>query len=463
MPVRLRITFLFSILVFIILSLMCAGIYYFSYTARLNTIKTRLMNRGMTTARMLSQREIFDRELVRQIDSLTTISLVNKTVQAYGYGNRRIYTYSDVLGDTLALNSSLLANARLKESIFFTLGKKEAVAYHYVDARSDIVVVTAAEDVDGMASLQNLAKILIVSFLVGNIFVWVIGYLFSTGLLRPVRRIAEDVAEISAQNLARRIETGKTRDEWNHLATTLNELLNRLQESFELQQRFISNASHELSTPLTSISSQLEVSLQRERAAGDYRKIMKSIYQDVQHMGKLTQTLLEFAKASGTPAGLEINLLRMDEMILHLPAEIMKLNSSWSVKLEFDNMPDDEEKLLVFGNETLLLTAIKNIVINACKYSENHNAAVKLTVSDHHILIEVSDRGPGIPQDQLEHIFQPFYRVDETRATGGFGLGLSLAERIIKLHKGIITVRSEEGSGTIFLISLPAAHLLKSF
>ena len=109
MPVRLRITFLFSILVFIILGFVCAGIYYFSYTARLNTIKTRLLNRGMTTARLLTQREIFDRELVRQIDSLTTISLVNKTVQAYGFGNRRIYTYSDVIGDTLVINNSLLA------------------------------------------------------------------------------------------------------------------------------------------------------------------------------------------------------------------------------------------------------------------------------------------------------------------------------------------------------------------
>src|SRR5205814_165658 len=131
-------------------------------------------------------------------------------------------------------------------------------------------------DVDAKESLRTLLKILFISFLVGNIFVLVTGYLFSAGLLRPVKKIAEDVAEISAQNLARRIETGKTKDEWYHLANTLNELLNRLQESFELQQRFISNASHELSTPLTSISSQLEVSLQRERDAAEYRKIIES-------------------------------------------------------------------------------------------------------------------------------------------------------------------------------------------
>jgi signal transduction histidine kinase len=421
------------------------------------------MNRGITTARLLSQRGIFDRDEIRRIDSLTTISLVNKTVQAYGQNNRRIYTYSDVVDDTLTIKPDILENTRAKGNVFFIQGRKEAVAYHYTDPQSDMVVITAAEDEDGKASLRNLFKILLVSFLVGNILVLVTGYFFSRGLLGPVRKIAEDVAEISAQNLARRIETGKTKDEWYHLAYTLNQLLNRLQESFDLQQRFISNASHELSTPLTSISSQLEVSLQRERDASEYRKTIQSIYQDVQHMGKLTQTLLEFAKASGSPGGLEINLLRIDEIILGLPSEINKLNSAYTVKVEFENMPEEEEKLLVFGNETLLLTATKNIVINACKYSENHNAVVKLSVSDHHVLIEVSDTGPGIPREQQEHIFQPFYRVDETRTAGGFGLGLSLAERIIKLHKGTISVQSEEGVGTRFLISLPAAHLLKEF
>jgi two-component system, OmpR family, sensor histidine kinase ArlS len=99
-----------------------------------------------------------------------------------------------------------------------------------------------------------------------------------------------------------------------------------LQESFELQRRFISNASHELSTPLTSISSQLEVAFQRDREASEYRQTMQSIYQDVSNMSKLTKTLLEFAKASGDPGGIEIHLVRLDEIILRIPAELSKVN-----------------------------------------------------------------------------------------------------------------------------------------
>ena len=462
MPVRLRITFIFTLLVFIILSIVCTGIYYFSYTARIENIKKRLTNRAITTARLLSQKEIFDQRLVQRIDSLTTIALKKKVVQAYDYSNRKIYSYSDIAGDTLTIKEHVFNDARLKGDLYFTERGKEAVAYHYVDNQSRIVIISAGEDVDGKETLDRLLNILLVSFLIGNILVLVGGYLFSGGLVQPIKKITGDVAEISAQNLARRIHTGPTKDEWYQLSHTLNELLDRLQKSFELQRRFISNASHELSTPLTSISSQLEVSLQKERSAEDYRKVMESIYQDVRHMSNLTQTLLEFAKASGNTGGLEINLVRIDEILLQLPAEIVKINSAYSILLEFDNLPEDEKNLLVFGNETLLLTAIKNIVINACKYSSNHQAIVHLQMQDENLLITVEDKGYGIPEEELAKIFQPFYRVDEARSTGGFGLGLSLAERIIKLHKGTIKVESDQGKGTRFFLQLPAARSLSS-
>jgi two-component system, OmpR family, sensor histidine kinase ArlS len=462
MPVRLRITLLFSLFAFIILSIVCGGIYYFSYQTRLNAIKSRLTNRAITTARLLSQREIFDKEVVRQIDSLTTISLQRKIVQAYDYQNSKVYSYSDSPDDSMSIDADILDNARVNGSYYFKAQNREAIAYHYVDNNARMVIVTAAEDVEGHRNLASLLKILLVSFFVGIVFVLVSGYFFSRSLMQPIKKISRDVMEISAQNLARRIKTTTSKDEWNQLAQTLNELLNRLQESFELQRRFISNASHELSTPLTSISSQLEVSLQRERTANEYRTVMHSIHQDVQHMSKLTQTLLEFAKASGNKGGLEIELIRIDEVIMRLPAEVVKSNPDYTVHLLFEDLPENEDSLLVFGNETLLLTAIKNIVINACKYSSDHLAKVDLKMQDNQLVILVKDKGPGIPKDKVSTIFQPFYRLEENSNTEGFGLGLSLADRIIKLHKGSINVSSEIEQGTIFTISLPSAGTLKS-
>ncbi|HXD79374.1 MAG TPA: HAMP domain-containing sensor histidine kinase [Puia sp.] len=463
MPVKIRITLLFTLLAWAILTLVCGSVYYFSYTNRIKDIQTRLANRAITTGQLLSQGNIFDRSLIRRIDSSTSVAMRDKVVEAYDAADRRIYRYSDNAVDTIGTDRGVIDRARVDKSpVYFKQGGKDAIAFYYLDDKACFVIVAAAYDEAGNDKLRHLRLVLTLSF-VGGILISVIGgYLFSISLLRPLRRISDEVNEISARNLARRIRSGRAsfKDEWHYLSETLNQLLNRLQESFEIQGRFIANASHELSTPLTSVSSQLEVALQRVRSVEEYRQVIQSVYQDVQQLNKLTQTLLEFARASGTAAGLEIDLVRVDEILLRLPGEISKTNPQYSVTLDFDRLPEAEEALLVFGNEELLFTAIKNIVSNACKYSDDHSATVRLAVLGKEIRIDIEDRGRGIPESEWENIFQPFYRTEEGHAIPGFGLGLSLARRIIQLHKGWIQVESAVGNGSVFYVRLPTAGSL---
>jgi two-component system sensor histidine kinase ArlS len=457
MPIRLRIAFLYFAIVFVILGIVCSTIYYFSYHYRLDNIKARLATRSLNTARLLSRKETFNSSLVLQIDSLRTVLYKNNILEAYTTDFKKIYSFRDQSNEEIPVSREILREAMAKGRVYFTLPGKEALALNYQDERVHLIMVAAGNDVEGWANLRSLGRLLLIAFLIGNGLVLLSGYFFAYSLLQPIRNISRDVAEISAQNLARRIQAGHPRDEWSQLANTLNELLNRLQDSFEMQRRFISNASHELSTPLTSISSQLEVALQREREAGEYRQVMRSIYQDVQHMSKLTQTLLAFAKASGNPGGLDIQLIRVDEILLRLPAEIIKANSKYSMQLHFEDLPDEASQLLVYGNETLLFTAFKNITLNACKYSWNQQARVCLRTTDNRIEVEIADEGIGIRPEHVDQIFQPFYRVEEN-LQGGFGLGLSLASRIIGLHKGHINVDSVPGKGTTFSMTLPAAY-----
>jgi signal transduction histidine kinase len=400
--------------------------------------------------------------MLRQIDSLTSVSLKDKIVQIFDENNQRVYSYSDQPNDGLPVDKNMLHGLDSNQRHYFRSGDKEAIAYRYAERNNDIFVVSAANDENGKQNLVHLRNILMLSFFWGIIVTLLAGYFFSGKLLMPIKKIANDVSEISVQNLARRISTGQVKDEWYGLAQTFNELLDQLQEGFELQRRFIANASHELSTPLTSISSQLEVTLENERTPDDYRNVIKSVYHDVSQMGKLTHTLLEFARASGNKGGLEINLIRIDEILLRLPAEVTKLNKEYSVILEFADLPENEERLLVFGNEALLLTAIKNIALNSCKYSENKQAIIWLTIEEGKIVISIKDNGIGIPEYEIENIFQPFYRLEENKGQIGFGLGLSMAQRIIKLHKGSLSVKSTVGEGTIFIIILsPAANISK--
>ncbi len=455
MHARLKITLLFTLLFFLLLSIICGYIYYASYTQRIETIKTQLTNRALTVSHMLGRNDASGLKQMNKMDSISGISLKNKTVQAYNYLNEKIHTYSDNIADTIPVSNDVLEKSRVNNIVFFNAGEKD-VAVCYDDANR-IVILAAAYDEQGKKNLQHIIFFLGLSFVAGVLLAFTFGYFFSASLLRPIRKIADEVTTISAQSLTHRLKSGSSNDEWNYLTETLNELLNRLQESFEIQRRFISAASHELSTPLTSISSQLEVSLQRERMPGDYRLVMQSVYQDVRQLSKLTQTLLEFATISGTAGGIELNLIRIDEVLMLLPGEMTKMDKGYLVKLEFDELPEEEDRLLVFGNAELLFTAIKNVVSNACKYSNNRQANVKLSVDKSVIIIAVKDDGKGIPEHELQNIFQPFYRTEDSRQTTGFGVGLPLVNRIIKLHKGHIKVSSVIGKGTVFNIQLPVA------
>lgn len=459
MPVKLRITLLFTAIAILLLAIVCGTTYYISYGNRQASIKTRLENRAITTARLLSRSETFDREVLRKIDSLTASALKQKTVQAYDLTGKRIYFFSDSYADTIKANLEMLGKALKNGSTYFSSEKQDVITYHFKESGQNIILLSAAYDELGWNNLKDLEFVLAISSVIGVIIAFMSGYFFSGRLLSPIARITKQVNEISAQNLTSRIPTGVVKDEWYELTNTLNNLLNRLQESFETQRRFVSNASHELSTPLTSISSQLQVYLQKDREPEEYKKVMQSVYQDVQHMSQLTKTLLELAKTSGDAGGLELNMVRIDEVILRLPAELQKINPSFSVVLSFHDLPDDEHALFVFGNEELLSTALKNIAANACKYSDNKQAEITLTAKYRIVEIKIADKGKGIQEEDLKKIFEPFYRSEKLQNTEGFGLGLALALKIVKIHKGSIDVESELNKGSSFIIHLPTNNV----
>jgi two-component system, OmpR family, sensor histidine kinase ArlS len=459
MPIRLRIATFFTGLFVLLLGIVCLSIYYFSSLSRLENVKTRLINRAITTDRMLTHDSTIDKAMMHRIDSLTAMALKQKAVQVYNVNNQLDYFYADTSGDSMEVSPSALAAARRSGRHYFYKNDREAVAYSDVSQANGIVIVSVGVDEDGRLNMDKLRTILIFSFIGVVPLAFAGGYFFSAGLLKPVKRIANEVKEISVYNLERRIPEGDIKDEWQLLASTLNELLDRLKDSFELQRRFISNASHELSTPLTLISSQLEIYLQRDRTEEAYRQAMSQILKDVQHMNSLVQALLQFATASGNPGGLHIGPVRIDEVLMQLPGDAAARDAQHSVSLDFGALPEEDDNLLVLGNETLLFTAIMNIVSNACKYSSDHHAAVSLEVTDTSFIIRIKDQGIGMDAGELEHIFQPFYRIGQEAGAKGFGLGLSLANRIIKLHKGNVSVSSVPGSGTTFTVVLPAGEV----
>lgn len=454
MKIRHKITLLFAFLVTAILLLVSFSVYYFTELDRKEVFSKRLQSRASYNAQIFSLIGDSSTALLDRINTSSSGLLPQKSVGIYNIQGQSLYRFDADTMASIVLSQEIINETLANGESFFRIGEREALAYFYPEKEKPRIIAVAAYDEDGSIRLKQLRQIFLISLLIGILLSLFVGYIFSSQLLFPLAQIIREVNDISSQNLSTRINAGKSQDEMNQLANTFNDLLNRLHESFTTQRRFISNASHELSTPLTSISSQLQVTLQRERSVEEYRQVMQSVQEDVQQMLQLTKSLLEIAK-TGSQGSIELNEVRIDEVLFKVMADIRKISSSYKVELNFGDLPDDDNSFLVFGNSDLLYISIKNIVENGCKFSVDHTSLVDLSFHNKEIIIEVRNKGDVIADNETEHIFQPFYRSPSSSKIPGFGLGLALARRIAGLHKGSIQVVSDKETGTAFTIRLP--------
>ncbi len=449
MKSRHKITLLFTLLVTAILLVVSCTVYYFASLERKSVFSKRLKGRANNNVQIFSYTTDTNRAILNRINVSTMELLPRKSVEIYNLRGELLYQYKTKEGP-IDLSQKVIGETISNGEYFYRKDQREVLSSFYPDEA--LIVAVAAYDEDGWKQLHELKQIFLLSLLVGATIALVAGHIFSKQLLRPVAQIIKEVNDISTHNLSLRIKSGNTQDELNQLANTFNELLDRIQESFTSQRRFISNASHELSTPLTSISSQLQVTLQRDRTPEEYRQVMQSVQDDVMHMRALTKSLLDIAR-TGTHGSIELNEMRVDEVLFKVMADIRKVNQEYDVELNFNE--GDESNFVVFGNSDLLYIAVKNVVENGCKYSGDHTSRVSLFFKAGFTIIEVKSFSRGISNDEKEQIFQPFYRSVNAAGTSGFGLGLALAKHIVGLHKGTINMEKEASDEIVFTITLP--------
>lgn len=454
MQIRYRITLMYTMIVTIIVLLLCFSIYFFSYENRNSQFNNRLAQKAIGVSELLWTYNVAP-ELIKDINHTSPSALAHKCIIVYDDHFQSIFNYYDQKSDSVSIPVSILKRSINRKPHFFKINHKDAVSIWLNRHGKDYIFVVAAYDEDRADWLPKLRLILFSSFIISISIVIISGYFFSVNLVRAISILKEKIDHISSKEFSPRLTTGSGKDELQRLAITINNLLDRLQSSFDTQRGFIDNASHELSTPLASIGSQLDVVLQKERTNEEYRAVLKSVKDDVRRLGFLVRSLLEIAKISGSAKGIELAVVRIDELLMRMPGELKKIKPSYDVKLLFDELPDDEEDLIIYGNEELLFTALKNIAHNACKFSQDQTAIITLHAKDGNILVKIKDNGPGIKNEDFVKIFQPFYRSpDVTNLVSGTGLGLPLANQIIKLYGGTIRIESAIGKGTTFTVTL---------
>ncbi len=272
------------------------------------------------------------------------------------------------------------------------------------------VVTAAAHDGYGEANLAALRQTLLLIFIVSLVLMLVIGYLLATMTIRPIER------------------------------------------ALASQKMLVSNVSHELRTPLASIIGELDLAIQRERTPVDYQHRIANALSDAHSMSGIIVGLLNMARAEYDQSQIKMESLRIDELLMEVRETLLRANSGYHINIAYDDtlLADGaDQALTIRANQYLMSLALRNLMENNCKYSDNQTSTVTLFLDEGHLALAFTDTGIGMTVEEQRAIFRPFYRANRHPAEG-HGIGMALAQRIVALHKGQIQVMSKEGYGTTF-------------
>lgn len=451
MKIQLKITLLFTLLCLSVVLLLSTAVYYFANENAFQDFYTRLELRAVIASKInfdasQESQDALDQLRKQHVQRLPEEEeFIIRTDTLDRIKNTSLYrTAGAAFFDDAQKNGKAIA----RHNFQFYAG-----IIHPAGQQQYLIIVTAVNNY-AQNFLTSLSKILIISSILSIIVLFSIGLLFSRQVLSPIRNIANRVNNISITSLHQRLEVRKGKDELTLLAATFNDMLSRLETAFETQNNFVSNASHELNTPLTAIIGEADLSLVRQRTPEQYQETLKVIMSEAEKLKAITSGLLELAQSS-FHGHLVYDEVNVDELVHNSIRVAANVYPRCPVTLDQSLRPSTHRQLTVHGNAELFELAISNVLLNACKYSGEKPVTFAVGVSKSQVIFIITDQGIGIPAGEIKHIFDPFFRASNVKNTRGYGIGLPLARNIVHLYKGTIEIHSKENIGTEVIIKFP--------
>jgi heavy metal sensor kinase len=389
---------------------------------------------------------------------LAEITFPNRYVQLTDSAGNPIAASANLAGSNIAIPSPVLADARARG---FSHASVNGLRVTVVPLSSDQTLgyAAVAEPLsvidDGLSELRRdlFAGVLLVLLLASAG-----GYFLARKSLTPIASMNSQTQRISAENLSARLDVTNSRDELGRLATTINDLLARLENAFKQQQRFIADASHELRTPLAVLRGETEVALGKTRTVEEYQQSLSLIQDEAERLSRIVEDLFILARQPiNTRAALNKEHVSLNDAVRDCARAAQVLAFQKGVRLKLEN---DSPSIALNGDEDLIKRMLLNLLDNAVKYTPaGGEISLALGRQNGNAEIVVRDTGIGIPAEAQPRVFDRFYRVDKARARtmGGAGLGLSIAQWIVEVHGGSINLASTPGHGSTFTIVLPMA------
>jgi heavy metal sensor kinase len=453
----------------VILAIILSSFSLFLYITLSDSLYKGLDNKIKTMAEVIAssiQRPLGGGQNIAEIDRIMSKQLgirpFGRFIQVLDESGRVGGRSTNLRNVKIPINVQTLKDAARGKVTFETVKVMEdyplrVVTLPVIEDGRMVCTIQVGSSLEGVEeALQQLLIILIIAVPAALLLTSVGGLFLANKALKPVDEITQIAKRIGSGDLNQRIKIRKVNDEIGRLAATFNEMIAKLDESFQQIKRFTADASHELKTPLTILKGEVEVTLKKERKLEEYRQTLSSNLEEIDRMSRIVENLLTLSRADMG----ELKMAR-EEMDLSYVAravweDLKRMAQIKDVQLKFV----DDSFTKVEGDPLHLRQLILNLVENGIKYTPS-GGDVELRVRGDRenkvVKIEVSDTGVGIAQEDLERVFDRFFRVDKARSreTGGTGLGLNICRLIVEAHQGQIWVESELGKGSTFTVTVP--------
>jgi signal transduction histidine kinase len=444
-----KLAFKLTVIVGLLSIILSIDLYTLSKSYFYNKYEKTLKNSSINFVDILLDSDKLDEKLIESKKKI--FAIYNPKILVLNKSNETLFEDNTITNE---IKNNLLNEISNKESSSILKGDTLYLAYNYVFKNKSYKIITSNIHINSTLNFEIIKTGLLIFVIICMAFTYFVGLYFAKQTLLPIKNIIEQVEKFNEVNLNERLKIGNKKDEISLLATTFNQLLDRLENSFKLQKSFVSNASHEFRTPLTVMKGQIEVLILKPRTNDIYLNTFVSLLDDVNNQINLINGLGDLANANAMFPNIVNSVIPIIDLLDDCILELYK-NKKYKVVLTIEELQDDENTLYLNGNYALLKSAFLNVIDNACKFSNTHTCQVNLTCNSDFMTIKVVDQGLGINKNDLANIFESFYRSNNTRHIQGHGIGLSLVKKIVEYYHGKITVTSEIGKGTKMSIYLP--------
>lgn len=385
----------------------------------------------------------------------------NSLIQVMDTAGAIVFRSKNLGADSLRIEQDFLRLAvdtiprytTIYQAVIDTTSGPQPIRIAAARTRSAIIIVGYPRN-EVQSILEQLFSTLLLLAPVVLLFSIAGGFFLAKTSLRQVDAITQTAKEITASNLSRRLPVPNTNDEISRLSDTLNDMISRLESSFERTKQFSADASHELRTPLTILTGEMELALRSRKTPTEYQDVISSALQEVLRLSRVVESLLLLSRTDGGKLSLHREPTNLTDMLADLADAASILGGAKDIYITFRA----NEDLTIDADRAKLYQVFLNLVDNAVKYTPE-GGMISLTVHrDKNVAeVRVRDTGIGISGEHQKKIFDRFYRVDKARSRemGGVGLGLSIVQWTVQAHDGEIRVESEPGQGSTFVVRLP--------